>query len=230
MISQLPLNIQLNDIATFENYYSTDNEAVVIHIKNMFASHNQPFIYLWGQEGVGKTHLLQACCHFAQHLELSACYLPLGDHGQWQPELLDNFDQFDLVCLDDIEQIAAKPTWERACFNLFNQLRAADKRLLISAKHLPQQLGLKLEDLISRLTWGLSLRLQPLTDEAKLAALQLRAKNRGLGLSDEVARFLLLRCPRDMQSLFATLEKLDQASLAAKRRLTIPFVKEILRL
>jgi DnaA family protein len=230
MNHQLLLNIHLPDYATFANFYQDGNEAVVQHLIDSLVTDKQTIIYLWGADATGKSHLLQACCHMAQNLGLPATYLPLADYKQWQTSLFDNLEQCDLVCLDDIEQIAGQQAWEEACFDLYNRLHAAGKRLVIAGNTPPRQLNLKLADLTSRLTWALTLRVNTLSDAAKLVALQQRASDRGLELSDEVARFLLLRCPRNMQSLFATLEKLDQASLAAKRRLTIPFVKEVLRL
>lgn len=230
MINQLPLNIQLNDIATFANFYNGNNQAVVKYLQDSMQFKNQSMLYIWGQEGTGRSHLLQACCHLAQKLQLTASYLPLRDYKEWQPSILEGLEQCDVICLDDIEQLAGHAKWEEACFNLYNRIQAAGKQLIISASLQPQFLGLQLADLVSRLAWGLVLRMQPLSDEEKLIALQLRAKNRGLLLTDEVARFLLLRCPRNMQVLFTTLEKLDRASLAAQRRLTIPFIKEVLDL
>ena len=230
MINQLPLNVQLNDIATFANFYSGNNQAVVKYLQDAVQFKNQPIIYIWGQEGTGLSHLLQACCHLAQRLQLTTSYLPLSDHKEWQPSILEGLEQCDVICLDDVEQLAGQTRWEEACFNLYNRIQAAGKQLIISASLPPQFLSLQLADLVSRLAWGLVLRMQPLSDEEKLIALQLRAKNRGLLLTDEVARFLLLRCPRNMQILFTTLEKLDRASLAAQRRLTIPFIKEVLGL
>ena len=115
-------------------------------------------------------------------------------------------------------------------FNLFNRVRDTGKKLTISAHASPHHLGIKLKDLLSRLTWGVTIQVQPLSDEDKVAALSLRAKQRGFGLSDEVAGYLLKHCPRDMKNLFTILDRLDDASLQAQRRLTIPFIKECLEL
>jgi DnaA family protein len=89
-------------------------------------------------------------------------------------------------------------------------------------------MAIKLPDLKSRLAWGVVYQLHALSDEQKLDALKLRAQGRGLDLDLPVGKFLLRRCPRNMAQLFETLELLDQASLAQQRRLTIPFVKEVL--
>jgi len=113
-------------------------------------------------------------------------------------------------------------------FHLFNRLRDSGRRLLLAATASPRELGVGLPDLQSRLSLALVFQLQPLSDEDKLRALQLRASRRGLHLTDEVGRFILTRGARSMSALFELLDRLDQASLQAQRKLTIPFLKEVL--
>ncbi len=144
------------------------------------------------------------------------------------PQLLDNLEQCDLVCIDEVDLVAGHPTWEEALFHLFNRLRDAGRRLLLSASAPPREVPIKLPDLKSRLTLALVFQLHGLSDEDKLRALQLRASRRGLHLTDEVGRFILTRGSRSMNSLFDLLEQLDHASLQAQRKLTIPFLKETL--
>ena len=113
-------------------------------------------------------------------------------------------------------------------FHLFNRLRDSGRRLLIAASQSPRELPVKLPDLKSRLTMALVFQMRGLSDEDKLRALQLRASRRGLHLTDEVGHFILTRGTRSMSALFELLERLDQASLQAQRKLTIPFLKETL--
>ncbi|MNN71501.1 DnaA regulatory inactivator Hda [compost metagenome] len=113
-------------------------------------------------------------------------------------------------------------------FHLFNRLRDSGRRLLLAASSSPRELPIKLADLKSRLTLALIFQMRALSDEDKLRALQLRASRRGLQLSDEVGHFILTRGTRSMSALFDLLERLDQASLQAQRKLTIPFLKETL--
>ena len=94
---------------------------------------------------------------------------------------------------------------------------------------MPAELGLGLPDLATRLAWGLVLHVAELKDEEKINALRLRAQQRGFELPLEVGRYLLQRSPRNMVALFDLLDHLDQASLAAQRKLTIPFVRELIR-
>ncbi|CAM4183293.1 DnaA inactivator Hda [Serratia silvae] len=175
--------------------------------------------------------MLHAAC-----AELSQCgeavgYVPLDKRAYFVPEVLDGMEQLALVCIDNIECIAGDEEWEMAIFNLYNRiLETGRTRLFITGDRPPRQLNLHLPDLASRLDWGQIYKLQPLSDEEKLQALQLRAKLRGFELPEDVGRFLLKRLDREMRTLFMTLDQLDRASITAQRKLTIPFVKEILGL
>ncbi|MWV13222.1 DnaA regulatory inactivator Hda [Pseudomonas sp. R-28-1W-6] len=228
---QLPLGVRLRDDATFANYYPGANAAALGYVERLCeadAGWTESLIYLWGSDGVGRSHLLQAAClRFEQRGE-SVVYLPLAEVADYGPELLDNLEQCELVCLDDLEAVAGRPEWEEALFHLFNRLRDSGRRLLIAAAAAPRELPIGLADLQSRLTLALVFQLHALSDEDKLRALQLRASRRGLHLTDEVGRFILNRGERSMSALFELLERLDQASLQAQRKLTIPFLKEVL--
>ncbi|RJG10080.1 DnaA regulatory inactivator Hda [Pseudomonas cavernicola] len=228
---QLPLGVRLRDDATFANYYPGANAAALGYVERLCeaeAGWAESLIYLWGGDGVGRSHLLQAAClRFEQRGE-QAVYLPLAEVADYGPELLDNLEQCELVCLDDLDAVAGRADWEEALFHLFNRLRDSGRRLLLAAAASPRELPVQLADLQSRLTLALVFQLQALSDEDKLRALQLRASRRGLHLTDEVGRFILTRGTRSMSALFELLERLDQASLQAQRKLTIPFLKEIL--
>jgi DnaA family protein len=228
---QLPLGVRLRDDATFANYYPGANAAALGYVEHLCgedAGWTDSLIYLWGAEGVGRSHLLQAAClRFEQRGEL-AVYLPLSGLVQYGPVLLDELERCELVCLDELDAIAGRREWEVALFHLFNRLRDTGRRLLLAADCSPRALPIVLPDLKSRLTMALVFQLQGLSDEDKLRALQLRASRRGLQLPEDVGRFILTRGSRDMNTLFDLLERLDQASLQAQRKLTIPFLKETL--
>ena len=231
---QLSLGVSLNDDATFDNFYAlpgTHNAEIVAAVRHQIETGEEPFIYLWGESGSGLTHLLQAACHEAQTLGKSFQYFPLRDLvGYAADELFSGLETLDFICLDGLDLVIDRPEWELALFNLFNRLRDAGKLLLVSAVHGPRELKVNLPDLASRLQWGITFHLHTLNDEEKQHALQFRAKARGLELSDDVATFIIQRLPRDMNELFWQLNRLDHASLAEQRKLTIPFVKKILAL
>ncbi|GAB1671636.1 DnaA regulatory inactivator Hda [Mannheimia haemolytica] len=235
---QLPLPIHQIDEDTFDNFYSQNSEVLLGSLKRNFTDVQQPFFYIWGGKSCGKSHLLKAVSnHFLLNNQTSS-YIPLTKANYFSPLVLDNAELLNVICLDDIQAIAGDAEWELAIFNLFNQIREQQglfnegqkTLLLISADCLPHQLNIQLPDLRSRLTWGEVYQLNDLTDEQKCQILQLNAHQKGVELSDEVAHFLLKKAGTDLEQLSKILDKLDKASLQAQRKLTIPFVKEILSL
>ncbi|GMR16378.1 MAG: DnaA regulatory inactivator Hda [Gammaproteobacteria bacterium] len=223
MKQQLTLGIRLHDDATFDNYFSEQNKAVVHNLEMQ----KELYSFLYGSVGTGKSHLLQAACHQAGKKGLPVAYLPLAEAGL-MPVMLDGLENMSLIALDDIQYIVGNEDWERALFHLYNRAREKGVNILVSANKPLNSLNVKLPDLKSRLSWGPVFQLNPLNDSEKQKALQQRARLRGLELEDDVVTYLLKRSPRDMNSLFRIFEKLDQASMTEKRKLTIPFIKDYL--
>lgn len=228
MSVQLPLHIGLRDSATFANFYPADNAQVLAQLQQCAQLEGERFIFIHGATGEGKSHLLQAACHTASESGQPVVYLPLSQREQFSIEMLEGLEDMSLLCIDDLDAIAGDAGWEEAIFHLYNRVRDAGTRLIVAANNHPTALAVRLPDLQSRLVWGLVYKLQALNDEQLTAALQLRAKGRGLELPAEVVAYLLKRCARDMNSLFDLLEKLDRESLVAQRKLTIPFVRQFL--
>jgi len=227
---QLSLGVSLRDDATFANFYIAEGNELALHaLREFSAGDGEGNLVLWGSRGAGLTHLLQACCHRAFERQINVQYLPLRDLIGYAPEdVCEGLDKVSLVCLDGIDQICGNRQWELALFHLFNRLRDAGNRLLIASHTSPPSLPLLLPDLKSRPLGGVVYHLRALADPEKAVALQLRAKGRGMEMSDEVAKFILSRAPRDTNDLFHLLDHLDDASLQQQRKLTIPFVKEVL--
>ena len=228
---QLPLSVQIRDDATFANYFSGENATLVNMLdleKQVPGIEQEQFIYLYGSQGVGCSHLLQAACHQVDSQQGRSIYLPMQELVHYPSQLLEGMERLQLVCIDEINQVAGIPEWEEAIFDLFNRLRESKTRLLVAAHCPPKGLDIELPDLVSRLSWGLVFQVQPLNDSDKVAALQLRAHFRGLDIGEDVARYIIYRSNRDMGHLFKMLQKLDSASLRAKRKLTIPFVKQVM--
>jgi len=218
------LRIGLRDSATYANFLPGANAAALYTLQQAI----EPFVYLWGGSGCGKSHLLQAACHAEAERDGSPAYLPLRELATADSSICQGLEHMSLVCLDDLQAVVGQRGWEEALFHLYNGVRESGGRMIVAADASPFALAVELPDLRSRLGWGPVFALQALDDAGKLSALQLRAQVRGIELSDEVGAYLLRRAPRDMHALFALLERLDQASLAAQRRLTIPFVRELL--
>jgi DnaA family protein len=230
-LTQLPLEIHLNDDATFANYCSVTNKIAYDCIIKTAKGIGEQFMYLWGNHGVGKTHLLQAACHLASEQNISAIYLPLDSVNVIvNIQKLQGLENVNLVCLDNIHFIEKNNLWEEAIFHLFNKIKNNKNKLIITGNRPPTKLAIDLSDLKSRLSWGIVYQLHPLGEQDKLAVLSYSAKNRGLYLDVSVWDFLLKRCSRSMSDLFKILDKLDKESLAKQRKLTIPFVKQILNI
>ena len=229
--AQLSLPLYLPDDETFASFYSGENSSLLAALQGALQQEHGTYIYFWSREGGGRSHLLHAACAELSQRGEAVGYVPLDKRAYFVPEVLDGMEQLSLVCIDNIECIAGEEEWEMAIFNLYNRiLETGRTRLLITGDRPPRQLNLRLPDLASRLDWGQIYNLQPLGDEDKLLALQLRSKLRGFELPEDVGRFLLKRLDREMRTLFMTLDQLDRASITAQRKLTIPFVKEILSL
>ena len=228
---QLPLPIHQSDDETLENFYAENNLLLLNSLQKNFLQLHQQFFYLWGNKGSGKSHLLKGVCQHYLAQQRPALYVPLDKAQYFSPAVLENLEQQALVCLDDLQAVIGNAEWEVAIFDLINRVRETGRTLLImSADQSPANLPVQLPDLASRLTWGEVYQLAPLNDKQKIDVLQKAAYQRGIELPDETANFLFKRLERDMKTLFNALEKLDQASLQAQRKLTIPFVKEILAL
>lgn len=228
---QLPLGIRLQDQSVFDSFLPARNEitlATLLTLAEGDLARLPTCLWLHGAAGTGKTHLLQAVCARAGSVGRSCAYLPLVEVAKLGPELLTGYGDLSFVCLDDAQAIAGQRDWERAVFRLHQELDERGGKLLVSGEAPPAALGFVLRDLGSRLNGGLVLSLQALDEDEQVAALRLHAQLRGLQLSEDVAYFILRRMPRDMASLCAFLGELDEASLAAQRRLTIPLVKAVM--
>jgi DnaA family protein len=225
-MSQLALPLRLADHAVFASYLAAGNETLLATLRDLAAGGNGAGCWLWGSAATGKTHLLQAVCEEAGD---DSTYIPLSMFCGTSPEILEGLANRALICIDDIHLVAGQAEWEHALFVLYNQVLATEGRLIVAANAAPRSAGFELADLESRLSQLPIFQVQPLGDDETRQALQLRAAQRGLDLPDDTAQFLLSRSRRDMASLYAVLDKLDDEALRAQRRLTIPFVKEVLQ-
>ena len=179
--TQLVLGVHLQDEANFSNYLASPvNSQLISSLQN--ENSPQQFIYIWGAGSSGRTHLLQALCHQQAESGNAVLYLPLGERAEFGVELLQGANTLSMVCLDDVDTLANVGEWEAALFNLYNEVLETDTRLLVSANVPPQQLGLTLPDLQSRLQSFLVYQMQEPGDEEKSAILRMRAKNRGINI------------------------------------------------
>lgn len=225
--SQLPLGLRLPIASRLDNFVAGPNREVFAAVRQL-AQDKAGALFLAGAVGLGKTHLLQAACRAVEAAGGHGTYLPLRDARGLDPVLTEGLEHYALVAVDDIDAIAGLPQWETALFHLYNRLHEMGAGLMVAAQAPPDRLGLALPDLRSRLAAAPVYVLQAVDDAARLQILSLRAQASGLELPQETAQFLLRRCPRDLPALTVLLDRLDQAALRAQRRLTVPFVREVL--
>jgi DnaA family protein len=221
-LAQLPLALTLEDHASFETFVSGNNAAAVEHVRSL-ASGRADTVWLWGAEGSGKSHLLQAACRAATAADRRAMYVALPAAS---PAILADLERVDLLAIDDVHTIARELAWEQPLFVILNAFLGGGGALLLAANAPAARCGFRVADLESRGAGAVTYRLAPLADEERASALRRHAAARGLELDAAAAEFLLKRVARDMSALTHWLARLDRASLSAQRRLTIPFIRE----
>jgi DnaA-homolog protein len=220
-MKQLALAMRLRAGAVFESFAPGQNQEIITALRKPDTTP----LWLWGAAGSGKTHLLQAVCSAAGQ---TAAYFPLGPKPSMPPEALAGFEHARVLCIDDVDAVAGVQSWEEALFRLFNEAAELRTRLIFAAAVAPRQSAWRLEDWRSRAASCVVYQLRELDDQGRTEALRLRAAQRGLDLPRETSEYLLKRMPRDLPSLFDILDTLDEASLVAQRRLTVPFIRAAL--
>ena len=226
--NQIPLPFIRFDRFDFDTYVAGPNDNVLDILLRTAQGETRGNIYLWGPSGSGKSHLLQAVSARAADNGLRVACIPLAQIAELAPGMLQGLEMLDLVCIDDLQFSAGSAPWEQALFHLYNRLRERGRPLLMSAEQGPQSIDIQLPDLKSRLAWDLVFHLHPLDEASLIQALQRRARSRLFDFPDEVLDYLVKRVSRDTHSLFRLLDRLDRASLVSKKKITIPFVKEVL--
>lgn len=224
---QLTLGVQLKERATFSSFLTARNVELVAHLRNVSAVTPAGSTWIAGPHTAGKSHLLQAVCA-ATPAGKRAAYLPLESLLPFGPAAIEGADQLDVACYDDVQAIAGLDDWERKLFSHWQRALERGGTLVFAARENPAQVDFVLADLKSRLASSTVFAVRELNDEEQLEALDLRARLRGFELPVETARYLQRRYPRDMRSLCEVLDTLDDAAFIAQRRITVPFIKEIL--
>jgi DnaA family protein len=227
-MEQIPLAVKLHDAAVFSTFRDGPNQLAVEYLRSVATGEAQGGAWLWGAGATGKTHLLQAVCAAAGDAGRRAAYLPLDQLGAHGAAVLEGWETQNLVAVDGLDAVIGHRDVEAGLFSLYNALADQGGVMIAASRGAPSGLPFALQDLRSRLAAGAVFHVRPLEEADAAAVLRLRARHRGLELPDDVAAYLLRRVPRDMASLCEWLERLDVASLAAQRRLTVPFVREVL--
>lgn len=225
---QLLLNVRPRADLRLEDFGSAAFGPVLAACAGLLQGPGAP-CFISGDDACGRVTLLAALCAEADRRGLRAVLLPLPDLLELGPELLSGLEGTDLLILDGLEALAGQRVWEEALFHLYNRALANPAgRLLFAARVPPRALAIALPDLRSRLQQATSYVLPQPDDAIRQQLLESGAARRGLVLAPDVEKFLLERGPRSLEAFMNGLEQLDRLSLRDQRRLTIPFVREVL--
>lgn len=228
MIEQYPLHFEFRANQTFDDFFAGANAPIINDLKRCILSQGEQQIFLWAKTGQGKSHLLQACCHYAQQNEKQSFYLDLARYRFHKPAIFLGLDDYEIACIDNVDAVIGLEKWERALSAFMQRHYERGHRLILSATDLPNHMMIKTADIKANLSWGLMVQLKTLVNTNSVDALIFRADAMGLEISPQVARFLTIQHQAELDNLWAMLEKLDRASLSAKRKLTLPFLKQLL--
>lgn len=226
-VPQLPLALRYPPDQRLESFIGAPDGALA-QLRAAAVGAAQDWLYLSGPVGTGKTHLALALCAAAEQAGRGPAYLPLLAAAGRLRDALEALEGRDVIALDGLDAIAGQRDDEVALFDFHNRARAAGVTLLYTASAAPDALGLVLPDLRSRLSQCGRIVLTPLDDEGRAAVLRTRAVRRGLALDEAAIDWLLTRTGRDLGGLVQLLDRLDRESLAAKRRVTVPFLRKVL--
>jgi len=217
-MKQLALALEARSTPTLENFVTGRNAAALDAVRRL-AEAPTGTVYLWGEPGCGRSHLLRAAVDAARSRALDAALI-LGPDPDWK-----SAEGMQLVAFDGVDGLGDAD--QIRLFDLCNTLRGAGGALLAAGAVSPATLALR-ADLRTRLAAGLAFQLHPLTDDEKLVALRDYAQRRGLRVTDDVVPYLLTHLKRDMPTQIAVMDALDRYSLEQKRAVTLPLVRAAL--
>ncbi|WP_298609044.1 DnaA regulatory inactivator Hda [uncultured Thiothrix sp.] len=226
-MNQLTLKIALLDGFDFDSFYpmQQNRDALALLHSAFWQSFQQVFLY--GEAGSGKSHLLQACCYKAQEASNSASYFSLKQLAPYGVRVLEGLDRCTLLAIDDLDYVIGNLEWETAVFHLINRCRQNGQPLLFAAHTNPHQINCLLPDLGSRLIWGPAYKIYNLDEISALEAFKWRAYKRGLQIPEHLIKYINKNFPKDIQSLMRVLDQLDKASLHKGRKITRNLIQEI---
>jgi DnaA-homolog protein len=226
VVPQLPLALRYPQDERLETFIGAPDGALA-QLRAIAVGAAHDWVYLEGAAGTGKTHQALAMCSLAEQAGRLPTYLPLKAVRGRVRAALESLEGRDLVALDGLDAIAGNREDEVALFDFHNRARSSGITLLYTAQHAPDGMGLVLPDLRSRLQQCIRLVLQPLDDEGRAAVLRERAVRRGLSIDEASIDWLLTHTGRELGSLVTLLDRLDRESMAAQRRITVPFLRQV---
>ena len=228
-VRQLPLHLSPPAGRRFDNFETVpENSELVVAVRRVAAEEARERVLIVGDVGTGKSHLLQAANQLASTGGNAVAFIPMRHWRSLHVDAIRGLGRSGLLCIDDVDAVAGDCAWEEALLALFEEAVSWRARMLLSARASPSSTPFALADVRSRLSAATLYRLRELDDEGRARALRRHARERGIEIPDDVVSYVLKRHRRDMPSLVALLDRFDRHSMARQRRLTVPFVRELI--
>ncbi|MBH1645094.1 DnaA regulatory inactivator Hda [Stenotrophomonas maltophilia] len=226
-VPQLPLALHYPRDQRLETFIGAPDGALA-QLRAIAVGASHDWVYLEGAAGTGKPHQALAMCSSAAQAGRLPTYVPLASAAGRVRAALDGLAARELVALDGLDEVAGNRDDEIALFDFHTRARAAGVPVLYTAQKAPEALGLGLPDLRSRLGQCVRVLLQPLDEAGRAAGLRERALRRGLAIDEASIEWRLSHTGRELGGLITLRDWLDRESLAAKRRITVPFLRQVL--
>ncbi len=230
-MNQLILPYQKNVRQTFENYYSdqTGNIQILDCIKKIFDNTNNQ-IFVWGDKCSGKSHLQYSACNYFNITKKKCIYFPMKEYKKFNNDILNEAHKYDLICIDDIDQIFGIDDWEKSFFILINKIIDNSSKVIYTSSSNLKNTNIKLKDLHSRLSWGLLFKINKENDLIKEKILKKIIFEKEYNISINICNYLLSRKERDLNSLIKAIHKLGLYSFSTNKKVNLKDVNSILNL
>lgn len=226
-MAQIPLPLTFDKRFSLDNYVSENAPYLRQQLSALFDETGETLIGLWGGSDSGKTHLLNACANYARDCDVSYHLFDAMQLELAMPEGFSDFPEGSVLGVDNLDLLAGHRAWEEQFYQVVNRVKNNELRFIFSLSRKPRDIGFRLPDLKSRLMWGLLISLASPDDAQVEAILSKRARLLGLEITQDVLNYLLSHYSRKLSDQMELLYRLDHASMTHQRRITIPFIREI---
>ena len=224
---QLIFPFQINQKASFDSFFcSPDNQNLMTRLADIVISRDANELIIHGEEGSGKSFLMQAVCNELSSAEKQFAFIPMKKAFNMGVEIFQNLGSLDTVCIDDAQLIFETQDWETALFNLINECYEKECFLLLSGSINKLEV---ISDLVSRIKKMETLRLEAINDDELLEATQAISKNLNIEISHKNMNYLINNSKRDIKTIFRTLSQLERESLERKKSIGLNLIKEVIR-
>ena len=226
---QLHLKVQLDDSISLDKFINCDSTKDFLNIlrKTTEDSSISNFYLIWGDEGRGKSYVMQGL--HRKYLEdgKQTFHFSFRDKRVASAEIFSNLDSLEAIFIEDLELMEISEDWEKAMFNLINECRISGTKVYLSSNIVPKDLPISLKDLASRLSAFTAIEMPEITEEEKIQALLQSAKRKGFVLDDKTIKYIINYTSRSLSDLLRLLNELDSFSLQKKKKISSSLVREM---